>query len=379
MKGDSAKMATFSDVHLGHHNTKSAEIIPNLRHAFRDTEVNNQLDFIAIVGDLFDRELRMGDEEQVGEIMLWGADFLRWAKKRNIVIRVLEGTKSHDWGQNWLLQHINEMAQIGADIKYVPTLSIEYIECIDRTVLWVPDDWRPDPDTTWSEIRQLMQEQNLDKVDIAMVHGAFEHQLPEVANAHPHKLDRYLGIARDFVVGGHIHLPGAVEHFRCNGSFDRICHGEEGDKGHWRYVLNRQRGNTTEFIINEGAKKYVTVEVGGFALEDAMGEIRSQLRKLPSGSYVRIRANKGDPVLAVVDQLKKDYPLYTWSTKTDDQKQTQTNLLVDMRTTFHAVQITPENVIELLMEQVARKHTQDPAKLALCRQQLERSLSHEPS
>lgn len=374
MKSESAEVVSISDVHLGHHNTTADEIIPNLYEAFRDTEYNNSLDLIIIAGDLFDRQLTLNNP-QVYEIMLWAAQFLTWAARRNIDVRVLEGTKSHDWGQNRLLEVVAQMNQIPVNLHYIDTLSIEYIDSIKRHVLWVPDDWRPDPDVTWLEVTQLLQKHGLTEVDLSVVHGAFEHQLPEVAKAHPHRLKRYLEISKDFVLGGHIHTPGAVEHFRCNGSFDRICHGEEEEKGFWRLSLNRKTGNKSNFIVNKGAKKYITIDCGGLPLEDAMSVIRQNAASVPTGSFIRVRANEGDAVLTILDRLRKDYPQYTWSTKKDDRREVQSILLTDMRASFQAVQITPANVVELLLEQIRQKHTTDPAQLELCRQHLQRELN----
>ncbi|MDH2154329.1 metallophosphoesterase [Stenotrophomonas sp. GD03657] len=369
MKAESAQVASISDVHLGHHNTTAEEIIPNLHEAFKDTERNNALDVIIIAGDLFDRLMSLNNP-QVFATMIWFGAFLRWAAARKVAVRLLAGTKSHDWDQNQFLMVLQEVMNVEGDVKYIDTLSIEYIDCIDRHVLWVPDDWRPDPDVTWMEVTQLLREKGLDKVDISVVHGSFEHQLPEVANAHPHKLRRYLDISRDYVIGGHIHIPGSLEHFICNGSFDRLTHGEEGPKGHWRLKLNRKSGNEAEFIENKNAKKYITVDCAGLPLEDAMNLIKSEVSRIPTTSFVRVRANEGDAILSLIDTLRKNYPTYTWSTKKDERKDTQRILLTDMRSTFQAVQLSPENIVELLMTRLSEKHTQDPAMLQLCRDHL---------
>lgn len=368
-----AVVASLSDVHLGHHTTTSEEILANLYKAFPDNEITGLIDMIIIGGDLFDRLLHLKDP-QVFAIKLWMNHFLRLCAKHAIKLRVLEGTRSHDWAQNQLFVAENTDARIGADLKYIDTLSITYEESIERSILWVPDDWRPDNDQTWSEVAHLIADRGGEKVDISVVHGTFEHQLPPAAKAPIHRLDRYLEITNDYVLGGHIHKPGTLDRFLCNGSFDRLTHGEEEPKGYWLLNLSRKTGNRAKFMINTGAKIYHTVNCTGMGTDDALTLIRSEVKDLPTTAYVRVRASSNDPILSALDKLRKNYPTYTWSTKVDDRKDTQANLLVDHRASFQAIQITRHNVAQLLMERVAAL-TNDPAMLEQCRLQLAGKLS----
>lgn len=170
-------IASFSDVHLGHPKTPTVSILRNLRKAFPDTEETGKLDLIFIVGDLFDRLLDMPDPS-VPEIKIWFHQFLRMCAKRDIVVRVLEGTPSHDWKQSWLMDSINTQSGYNVDLKYVTTLSIEHIERFGINILYVPDEWLPETDDTWKEVLQHLGQHNLDQVDYALIHGSFNYQLP---------------------------------------------------------------------------------------------------------------------------------------------------------------------------------------------------------
>ena len=376
MSSDPVRIASLSDVHLGHHNTPASEILANLYKAFPDNEVTGELDAIFIGGDLFDRLLTLKDPA-VPQIQVWANHFLRMVARRNILVRVLEGTGSHDWGQNWILPAENENSQIGADLKYVTTLSIEYIERLDRTVLWVPDDWRPETDDTWAEVVQLLQQAGLEQVDLAVVHGAFTHQLPPVVHAPMHRPERYLGIVRDYVFGAHIHKSSVYERILCNGSFDRIAHGEEEPKGHWLATLDRKHGNSVQFVENKGAKAYITIDCTGLIVEDALATIRTVAGGYPPGSHMRVKGNWNDPIMNSMDMLRNHYPLYRWTSLAEKKKETQAKLLVDLRSEFTQIAITPANIEELLMAKIAQL-TADSATIERCRQHLKGMSNESP-
>lgn len=368
MPSDAVRIASISDVHLGHHNTTATHILTNLYNAFPDNEVTGQLDAVFIEGDFFDRLLHLNDPI-IAEIKLWINRFLRMCAKRLILVRIMEGTRSHDWGQNWLFEKENIDAQIGCDLKYINTLSIEYIEKLQRTVLWVPDDWRPDPDDTWSEICQLLQENGLERVDLACVHGAFTYQLPPMVTAPTHRPERFLAITNDYVFGSHIHKASVYEKILCNGSFDRISHGEEEPKGYWIATLSQKLGNSAEFIENKGAKAYITIDCSGLSAEDSLTAIRSVASKYPETSHMRVRANWNDPIMNSMDMLRNHYPTYRWSSIAEKKKETQSKLLVDLRAQFTQVEITSANIEELVLAKLKQLNP-DPAVFERCRAHL---------
>src|SRR5690606_34198135 len=142
------RSAIFSDVHLGHRTTPTEHIIQQLKLALPTNEETSNLDIIWISGDLFDRFLPLNhpDLPLIHEYIAW---LLRLCKRHDIVLRVLEGTPSHDNKQAWLVEAINADVEIGADAKHVESLSIEYIERFGIHVLYIPDEWSADNDDTW--------------------------------------------------------------------------------------------------------------------------------------------------------------------------------------------------------------------------------------
>jgi DNA repair exonuclease SbcCD nuclease subunit len=146
--------AVASDIHLGHPNTLTEDILRNLEKAFPTSKETEELDIIFFSGDVFDRLLNFPDNS-VSEIESWINVFLRRCKALDIVVRVLEGTPSHDWKQSNVFEKVNNIGKIDCDVKHVKNLSIEHIERFGINVLYVPDEWEPETDDTWKQVKDL--------------------------------------------------------------------------------------------------------------------------------------------------------------------------------------------------------------------------------
>ena len=358
------QVASISDIHLGHPNTPTTAILERLYQAFPDTEETGKLDLILIGGDVFDRALHLYDPN-VREIRLWINSFLRMCQRRDIVVIVVEGTPSHDWKQSRIFTIDNKLSKIGCDVRYIDTLKIETVDSLGVRVLCVPDEWRPDTDDTWVEVTELLTQQPDGKVDFTVVHGAFDFQLPTHVKVPTHKPERFLDITTQLVFGAHIHKPTVhEERLLVNGSFDRLAHGEEEDKGHWRVTIKDGECVSKTFVVNAGAKVYQTIDCKGLGAEKALEKL-SAVSALPDHSAVRIRALKNDAILSSMDVLKEKYPLLEWSTKVTDGTDTQKNLLTDLRSMFHEINITSKNVEELLLPKL-QALTDDPQVVDRC-------------
>ena len=149
------RIASISDVHLGHRRTPASHILKNLKAAFPKGEETRDLDIIFIAGDLFDAILSFPDPV-VEEIQDWMFAFIRMCASYNIVVRILEGTPLHDRNQSREFDVINRNLRAPANCKYQDTLCIEHIEALDINVLYVPDEWDVDTDRTWEAVQELL-------------------------------------------------------------------------------------------------------------------------------------------------------------------------------------------------------------------------------
>lgn len=343
-------MAVVSDIHFGHRRNGTRDIARNFRAAFPDNAATAQLDIIWLAGDIFDDLFSLNDED-VLEVDLVIAYLLRICKKHDIVLRVLEGTPSHDWKQSHRFEHINEVTGIGADLKHVKDLSIEYIERFGITVLYVPDEW-DNTETTLSQIHELLRAKGLDQVDYAIMHGQFEYQLPAHVKAPKHSSEAYLKLVKELIFIGHVHLHSRYDRIIAQGSFDRLSHGEEGPKGHVRAKVYANGNRDVVFVENEGAMKFVTVRCTDLSLEDTLNEVDDQVGDLPDGSQVRVEANHDHPIFTNMEVLIRRYPLFAWS-KLPREDVTEEVALVEDATVFVPITINRDNLPALLLKRVA--------------------------
>lgn len=336
------RIATISDIHLGHPNTNTFHITANLRKAFADNEETAKLDMILFAGDVFDRLLTLPQAE-VDEISDWIADLLMICCKHNILVRILEGTPSHDWHQSKQFVNINNALERPANLKYVDTLSIETIEELDGlTVLYVPDEWNHDAHITKLQVIELLKMHNLEQVDIACMHGSFDYQLP-IESIKNHDSAWYQTIVRHYITIGHVHIRSELGKILAQGSFDRISHGEESAKGHYRMVLDPE-GCYHYFVENTGAKLYLTLDFRETSLEEVHERLQ-EMEGYPEGTNLRLLLKRDSPVYHGVKELRKRWPQFRFKTHVDELKFQEKVILAQAETiAIQPITITPTNI-----------------------------------
>lgn len=358
MKTSELRIASFSDVHLGHPVMTTEHVVMNLRRAFPDNDDTAKLDIIFIAGDFFDRNLTLSSVV-IDVIRPYIRDLLMLCKKHNIKLRVLKGTPSHDWEQSRLFTHINELMSIETDVKYINTLDIEYMEEYGINILYLPDEWRYSTAQTQNEIVSLLAEKQLTQVDFTIMHGQFKHQLPRVTHdkVQFHDADFFLSITKYFVIVGHIHFQSQFERILSSGSFDRSTHGEEKPKGHYRIIIKPNNRHDIYFIENKYALKFITLDVTDLDVENIYGEVAKLVNKYPRGSHFRLLSKKENSLNGqLCVEFRKLYPEYNWSDKLKTPKQTQKVLeMVDMRQQETRVVLSATNIQQLLNARISLK------------------------
>jgi len=345
------KMASVGDVHLGHPKNPTWRILENLSREFPDNAETASLDAIWIVGDFFDDLLAFTGTDET-DIFLWVSNFLRLCKKHNIIVRILKGTPSHDWDQPQVFLTINELAQIGANIKYVRDLSVEYIEELGIRVLYVPDEWETTTEKTLSQIRELFRAKGIDRVDYALMHGQFDFQLPEHVKAQKHDSEAYLDLVSGLIFIGHVHTSRFYKRILPCGSFDRLAHNEEEAKGHVRVTAHENGEHDIKFVENKRAMKFITVCCLGLSLEDTLNKVEMIVSGLEDGSHVRIEAETTNPILNSMEILIRKFPLYNWSKIARDLSVQEEESEAITEAVFVPITITKDNIVQLLMDRL---------------------------
>ncbi|CAH0448039.1 SbcD-like subunit of palindrome specific endonuclease [Vibrio phage vB_VpaM_sm033] len=321
--GDIA-FSSISDVHLWHPRVPTARILGTLNRFYPDADITGELDYILIAGDLFDRLRTLADNE-VYEAWDFFTYWLAMLKRRGVRLRILEGTPSHDRRQTNLVTRVNNaLGENGCDLRYVDTLKIDYEEEFDFNILYLPDEWRATCDDTWDEVTELLHSKGLDKVDICIMHGMFEHQVPPGVHIDTHKLSRYESITNWFITIGHVHSSSIKGKAYAQGSPDRLSHNEEEAKGIFKYLVHdRGRDNkfTAKFITNDSATPFITLDLVSLEMEPAMQVIKQCIEDIDYGN-VRLLVDQKKFSDGILDQAQTlaGNRVINWSKKVESKK-----------------------------------------------------------
>lgn len=365
------RIASASDLHLGHGKNPPQEMVERLKNAFPRNAKTAKLDVIVFPGDVYDRLLNL-PHDSVNIIDEWIIYMLRLCKALDIQLWVLRGTPSHDRDQSARFGLLNKMLDINCDLLYVDKLSIIWMPKFGINVLFVPDEWTDSADKTLEEIHALMRTQGIKKVDYAIMHGQFEHQLPPVVKAQKHSAEAYLKIVDKLIFIGHVHIFSRYERIIAQGSMDRISHGEEGPKGHVRAIVRASDDFEIQFIETLDAKIFKSVNCRDMDFEESHEKVLLETKDLPDASHVRIVADMGNPILQSIAMYEKQMPYYFWTGlgKADEEMSLleQTELL-QSKQEYIPIEIKPDNVEKLIVDSMWANNV-DPEIIKLAARKL---------
>lgn len=358
---NAVRYLVVGDIHLGHKRNPTNEIVANLNEFFEHYQRKNDLDILFIAGDVFDRLLDMTSVD-IPEIMVWISRVVSYCGRFKIKLRVLEGTPSHDWMQSELFETIVKLHDSRVDFKYVTALSVEKMEDLNLSVLYVPDEWNPSTETTFQQVQNLLKENGLVQVDIAIMHGCFSYQLPaQAVNIPKHSEANYLSAVKHYIHIGHVHTFSTYERIIAQGSIDRLTHGEEEPKGGVIASIRTPDGDYYDFIENKQAKTFKTVILKKPDLDAAINQIDKATRGLRTGSFIRIKAAKAHPALIAFDEIKKKFPFFEFSKLSFEDEaissaEARETDLLNSSDIYVPVTITEENIKLLLKAEVETRH-----------------------
>lgn len=349
---------SISDVHLGNIRTPAEFILDNLeRELFNGRLVGLQL--FVIAGDLFDRQLEYNHPAS-GRILLFVDRLMQECSTHNVKLRVLEGTPSHDNKQNKIFDDVYSLGKYSCDMKYVSTLMVEYIPDWDMRILYVPDKIRTTVNEIYQDTLRIFDSLKIETVDLAIMHGAFSHQLPAMAKE-VHDPISWLKLVKHWILVGHIHQHSILDRIAAQGSFDRIAQGEESAKGFLMGTLNLKGDSSKDqiyFIENKGAKKYVTINCTNLPVDKSLSKIESIVEKLPNDSYIRIRAEAGNAIFSNMNEIKKFNLSNFWST--DDQSEKEEDKATVEKEEglelWAPIHIDENNITDLIMKRLVAKN-----------------------
>ncbi|UQT02872.1 metallo-dependent phosphatase-like protein [Serratia phage vB_SmaS-Totoro] len=312
------RIGLVSDVHFFHKRTRSPRMLAAIRRLFPDNEETGQLDIIAVTGDWTDHLISLDDPDvyfaQEAAIYL-----MVLCAKWDIDLIVLEGTKSHDRGQNIMFPRLNEILKLGCNVIYRDTLCVEYLEKHDINVLFLPDEWSPNAEVTLQQAKDLIHSRGLQTVAFVFMHGGFTYQLPGIPSPSLHDAVAWSELVTYAVFSGHIHTHSRYLNVMSVGSLERLGHGEEENKGVvWMtYANGREIDYTRKF--NYDARVYRTLDVQGMEINDVLQVIDGEGPWQP-GSAIRLLFDPEDPKLAIMEAVKALYDNIEFTEKVTGKK-----------------------------------------------------------
>ena len=356
----------ISDIHLGCKRNLPREMIKGLSAIFDNFKEDAKLkdiDILFIAGDLFDQALWFSNED-VTLILLFIRELMEWCERNGIKLRVLEGTPSHDRNQPRNLIPIAQSFK-ALDFRYVEVMCVEAFYDLGITCLYVPDEFGGSAENAQRLIKEELDNLCLGQVDIAIMHGMCRYQVPEItSDRYKYNEEFLLSIVRAFINIGHVHLFSTYDRILCQGSFDRISHGEEGPKGGILVELCVKTGNKFFFIQNKLSKLFKTIHVKTKDLEKACRLVKTTADQLPDFSHLRIKASKLNPVLNVFDQLASGYPCLFFTKITEEEEEEKNQLvnaqdLLDVK--YTPIHINKENITSMLMDEINQRQELHPS------------------
>lgn len=340
------RIIILGDLHLGLHN-KTEKLVSNLILFFQ--KKNTPIpDMIVVNGDMYDRLLSTNSRDY--RLVVGFISFLiNYCIKNNIILRVLEGTPSHDNLQMLSLEDM--ISEFKIDYKFITSIQVEYMSKFDKHILYVPDKMAESGLEIQSMVSKVMNDSALSKVDIACMHGNFQYQLPIVLKS---SLDEgfFLSIVRYYIVINHIHMRSVWERIIAPGSFDRLEVNQESDKGAVLIVLGEDIDSSEyHFLSNPDAMRYDTIDVLKLSIKQGYRLASNHISIHNLSKYDHIRLKTDDiMIFKAIKQMLVDDGVQLRIERYNDIKKSETknavvstiNVLVD------TINISSSNIVTLL-------------------------------
>lgn len=349
----------FSDTHVYARSVATSGILNGCTDII-NRAVERGVKIFLLTGDFFDRQLPVNTDEYT-DIQMWINGFLSKCNQNNIILRILEGTPSHDCGQCKMFIEMNESREekYRVDVRHVKSIEIEYIESLDLNLLYVPDQTSSPVEVTMARIDELLNIHGLDKVDIALTHAYWDYQLPSHQADHGFKPSDFKKRVRYAVFNGHIHTPTSYGIVHTVGSTARTSHNEEEEKGgiYGRLTRTSRVSGTLNLsrINNPHTVLFKTIDIRGLSMEESMATLKPWLSS-PDGSNLRPWYNRGDAFDGAIGDLIREYPQFKWKTKVEKEERKLSKTLVSLEEKYEGVEITPTSLPDLLREKFSAVH-----------------------
>lgn len=297
------KYVVIADIHIGKKDARRLE--KELEEYFfgKLKEMDDDINIVFIAGDMFDRILKLNESAGVLAIEFMNK-LLNLAYQKNIQVRLVKGTKTHDYNQ--LNIFLDKELEYPTIFKIVQQRQVEDIDGLK--VLYLPEEYPSDFNGYYDEFLEV--EENT--YDIIIGHGMIDFVtfVPDeddsenpVRSAPIFKSKQLMKISKGPIVFGHIHdKKNYKDQVYYTGSFSRYSFMDTDDKGY--YIINHNIDDDEyeiEFVENEMAPTYMTIDMDKYEelTEEKKIEIINEIKN--ENDFVRFKSSDKSSV----DIIKK--------------------------------------------------------------------------
>lgn len=356
----SKRIIQIGDVHLGLATNPAPNIIDNIRKYIHPVIAKGKIDVFIIGGDLFERLLFYNDPH-IDAISLWIAEIITLCQRTDTELIVLEGTPLHDRKQSKALATTHALLGFTDGFKYITELSIEYNQKLGKYILYVPDVIRNSAATTLADVKTMLAARGISRVDIAIMHGAFDHQL--VADKHTHSAEEYSQLVKDIIIVNHVHNFSHQGKIVAPGSFDYTDHSNTGQVG--GVLVEIGSHIKVSRIINKSPMPFMTYTLTDDNHEFIARAIDELISKYPElCPNIRLTTVLNAQSKAFYASMKKDYPFVKWTIKAIRDELTEKKE-VEVLHEYVSVEITEDNIESILADKLSRNNVDKPLQSRL--------------
>lgn len=256
------KAVVINDLHFG---IDATQRMYSELHQFTDfLKEKEGLQLLVFDGDYFDRKLSVMDTATYLAVKFFD-EVLKICKEKGIVVRMVNGTRSHELDQI----HIFESHESDDDVDFRIIRTVQEEGLLGMHVLYIPEEYPDDEQAYYADFKEKEKRYN-----VIFGHGtwdfvSFDSQIAHASQTNTKSAPVFMydewkhTIPEGFITFGHIHGRNVYGNkiYYC-GSFSRWGFGERSARGftYFEYDLDEKKYKV-EFIDNTEAPTYEEISV----------------------------------------------------------------------------------------------------------------------
>lgn len=296
------KLVNISDIHIG--KKDDMKLKDELEIFFDYLKNTENIDMITISGDLFDRVLTAN--EYGTTLALEFIQRLIDLYVPEIDIRIIKGTRSHDFNQLDILKVFKEKA--GSHFKIIEKNEVEVFN--GYRILYLPEEYPTDYDDFYKENLLGVEDKVYDfiighgMIDFIAFTGYEDDSENRVHGTPTHKANDLIRVTKGPIIFGHIHEKQEYkDKIYYTGSYSRYSFDTPSEKGFMVFDIddNDPSNFKMTFIENTAAPTYAILDIDKLNLEGVDDHVKYIKELADKYDYVKIKTgNKANLDIARV-------------------------------------------------------------------------------